>query len=80
MGRRLGIDVPEGQTTLVLVDDIRRNFAGDDLAEQSGHKILKIITYKQVVTGKGRIATRDRQALDSPAFFDAIGGRHRRQS
>jgi hypothetical protein len=80
MGGRLGIDVPEGQAALVFIDDICRNLTGDDLAEQGGHKILKIVTYKQTVTGKSRSAAGDWQGFDSPVFFDANDGNLRRQS
>lgn len=34
--RGLGIDVPEGQEALALVDEVGRNRAGGDLAEQAG--------------------------------------------
>ncbi|MNY53708.1 hypothetical protein D3C86_1894880 [compost metagenome] len=36
--RRLGVDVAEGDGVIVLVDDLRRDLAGDDLAEETiGH-------------------------------------------
>jgi hypothetical protein len=35
MGRRLGAEVGEADTQLVLVDALGRNAAGDDLAEET---------------------------------------------
>ena len=34
MGRRLGIDIPEGQALVVFEDDIGRNLPVDDLGEK----------------------------------------------
>ena len=35
VGRRLGVDVAEGNDEVVLVDEVGRDLAGDDAAEEA---------------------------------------------
>jgi hypothetical protein len=37
MDGSLRVDIPEGQALLVLVDDLRRNLARDDLRKDAAH-------------------------------------------
>ncbi|MCH2363277.1 MAG: hypothetical protein MK479_01745 [Planctomycetes bacterium] len=39
MGRSLGLDIPEGERPLVLVDDVGGNLLVDDLQEYGAHEL-----------------------------------------